>query len=200
MCGGRFSIARRSWSERVAGADRGADLGHQQAALARHLQDFAQRNFQVLLDVVAQAPSAGIRRELRCGPADRPSSAFRTSRSMQARNAASVLPDPVGAEISVVSSRQDMRPSLFLRFCWRSEAPDKPVLYEGSAPRLANGEQEGTSVGLFYHVIWTFVNSSPRRPMDWRVFMETTEVEGTIGQNPVLRFSVPLSYMDNNNA
>ena len=39
--------------KRVAGADRGANLGHQQPTLARHLQDFPQRNFEVLLDVVA---------------------------------------------------------------------------------------------------------------------------------------------------
>ena len=39
----------------IPSADRGADLWHQQAALARHLQDFAQRNFEVLLNVVAQS-------------------------------------------------------------------------------------------------------------------------------------------------
>ena len=38
----------------VAGADRGANLRHQQAALARHLQNFAKRHFEVFLDVVAQ--------------------------------------------------------------------------------------------------------------------------------------------------
>ena len=40
--------------QRVAGADGGTDLRHQQTALARQLQDFAQRDFQILLDVVAQ--------------------------------------------------------------------------------------------------------------------------------------------------
>ncbi len=38
----------------VAGADGGADLRHQQAALARQRQDFAQRAVEILLDVVAQ--------------------------------------------------------------------------------------------------------------------------------------------------
>ncbi len=40
--------------EGVASADRGANLRHQQPALARHLQNLAQRNFQVFLNVVAQ--------------------------------------------------------------------------------------------------------------------------------------------------
>ena len=40
--------------QRVAGAHRSANLRHQQAALARHLQDFAQRDFEIFLDVVAQ--------------------------------------------------------------------------------------------------------------------------------------------------
>ncbi len=42
-----------------------------------------------------------------------PSAACRTSRSMQARNAASVLPDPVGAEISVLRpARMGGQPSV----------------------------------------------------------------------------------------
>ena len=40
--------------ERVAGADGGANLRHQQAAFAGHLQNFAKRNFEVLLNVVAE--------------------------------------------------------------------------------------------------------------------------------------------------
>src|SRR5882757_5543031 len=38
--------------ERVAGADRSANLRHQQAAFARHLKNFAERDFEVLLNVV----------------------------------------------------------------------------------------------------------------------------------------------------
>ena len=40
--------------QRVAGADGGANLRHQQAAFAGQRQDFAQRTFEILLDVVAQ--------------------------------------------------------------------------------------------------------------------------------------------------
>src|ERR1700739_2103275 len=40
--------------ERIAGAHRGTNLGHQDPALPGELQDFSQRNFQVFLNVVAQ--------------------------------------------------------------------------------------------------------------------------------------------------
>ena len=40
--------------QRVAGADGGANLGHQVAALAGQRENLAERNFEVLLDVVAQ--------------------------------------------------------------------------------------------------------------------------------------------------
>ncbi len=40
--------------QRVAGSNRGADLRHQQAALARHGKNLSQRDFQILLNVVAQ--------------------------------------------------------------------------------------------------------------------------------------------------
>ena len=40
--------------EGVAGAHGGADFRHQQAALGRQLENFAERHFQILLDVVAQ--------------------------------------------------------------------------------------------------------------------------------------------------
>src|SRR6266481_3031478 len=41
-------------SEGVAGAYRGADFGHEQAALSRELEDFAERRLEVFLNVIAQ--------------------------------------------------------------------------------------------------------------------------------------------------
>src|SRR5260370_40440427 len=40
--------------ERVTGADGSANLRHEETALTCHLQNFAKRNFQVLLNVVAE--------------------------------------------------------------------------------------------------------------------------------------------------
>src|ERR1700746_811770 len=41
--------------ERVAGADGGTNLGHQEAALSCKLQNFAERNLEVFLNVVAES-------------------------------------------------------------------------------------------------------------------------------------------------
>ncbi len=87
--------------ERVAGPDRRTNLRHEKATLIRERKNLAQRNLQVFLDVVAESLQRG-HIEHFCTIWRSPASAFRTSRSMQARNAARVLPDPVGAEISVV--------------------------------------------------------------------------------------------------
>jgi len=47
-------MARRSVGEGVAGAYRGANFGHEHAALFRELQDFAERGLEVFLNVVAK--------------------------------------------------------------------------------------------------------------------------------------------------
>ena len=45
--------------QRVAGADGGTNLGHQQTAFARHLKNLAQRPFKIFLNVVAQRLQRG---------------------------------------------------------------------------------------------------------------------------------------------
>ena len=101
MCGGRLSIARRSCIS-VSPVRTAVRISrHQQAALARQLQDFAERDFQVLLDVVAQRLQ---RRDVEdFGPvvqlagerfADQPINAGEKRGQRLAR--------PVGAEMSVV--------------------------------------------------------------------------------------------------
>ncbi len=47
------------FGERVAGADGGANLRHQEAALTGHLEDFPERDLEVLLDVVAERLEGG---------------------------------------------------------------------------------------------------------------------------------------------
>src|SRR5581483_5828059 len=92
-----------------------------------------------------------------------PANALRTSRSMQARNAASVLPDPVGAEIRVV------RPA---RMCgqpcsWGSVGvPNRRTnhsLTSGCAHSSDSiGEdREGRDILLFYRESHIFANCSP---------------------------------------
>jgi hypothetical protein len=45
--------------QRVAGTHGRPDLGHQQAALAGHLQNFSERDFEIFLNVVAQGFERG---------------------------------------------------------------------------------------------------------------------------------------------
>src|SRR3569833_213503 len=70
-----------------------------------------------------------------------PASAFRTSRSMQARNAASVFPDPVDAEISVV------RPSMMYGqpcSCGSVGVPKRPTNHSCTRG-CAHSRLEGTA-------------------------------------------------------
>ena len=60
---------------------------------------------------------------------------------MQMRNAASVLPEPVGAEISVVLPRQNAGPTLLLRLCRSAKAGDKPIADERMSPFQAGGDR-----------------------------------------------------------
>ena len=64
---------------------------------------------------------------------------------MQARNAASVLPDPVGAEISVVAPRENVRPPLLLRLGRRAKLRAQTTPQPEGAPRPES--QEGTASG-----------------------------------------------------
>ena len=101
MCGGRFSIARRSCI-RVSPVRTAVRIsGIEQTALAGHLQNFGQRDFEVLLDVVAERLQ---RRDVQHFGAILQFSGKRLAdQSIDAgQKAASVLPDPVGAEIRVV--------------------------------------------------------------------------------------------------
>jgi len=95
---------------RVARAQGRARMGAERhAALGGQSLDFGQRLLEVLVDVVAERLE---RRYVNHFGAvrQRPSRARRTSESMATRNAASVLPEPVGAGDQDVASRADFRP------------------------------------------------------------------------------------------
>jgi hypothetical protein len=86
---------------------------------------------------------------------------LRTKRSMQARNAASVLPDPVGAEISVV------RPA---RMCgqpcsWGSVGVPKRWTNHSCSNGWAQDRELGTGRDIpdILSRFWSFVKCSPLR-------------------------------------
>ena len=85
---------------RVAGAHPGADRDLGQAPRPQFLADAGERRVEVLADVVRQRLQRRDVDDLRLVRRGRPSRPCRTSLSIAARNAASVLPDPVGAAIS----------------------------------------------------------------------------------------------------
>ena len=92
------ALALGRW--RVAGAHQGADLHVRQALSPQSLADPGERRFEVALDVVRERLQRRDVDDLGL-VGSWPSSPWRTSASIAARKAASVLPDPVGAAISV---------------------------------------------------------------------------------------------------
>ncbi len=74
--------------------------------------------------------------------------ALRMSGSMQMRKAASVLPEPVGAEIRW-GSGENGGPAFDLRLGWRAEAAEEPLLDEGVRPC----EGLGWSSGLHWDIV-----------------------------------------------
>ena len=87
---------------RVAGAHADDGLGERHLEPLGREPDAGERRAEVLLDVERERPQAGRCRAAACGRA-RSGTGEVTSRSMPQRKAARVLPDPVGARISVCS-------------------------------------------------------------------------------------------------
>ena len=86
---------------RVAGAHPGADFDVGQPLRAQGLADAGERRLQIALDVVGQRLQRRDVDDLRFVGERARRGPRRTSPSIAARNAASVLPEPVGAAISV---------------------------------------------------------------------------------------------------
>ena len=101
---------------RVAGAHPAADLDIGQAPRPQFLADAGERGFEVLAGCRSTAPSAARHRRSASRPAGGdPSMPWRTSASIAARNAASVLPGAGRRRDQHVPSVLDRRPRLCLR-------------------------------------------------------------------------------------
>ena len=131
MCGGVRSIARALGRRRVAGPHRGGDARRVDAELVRELLDAAARLRQVLVDVGAQrlerrdVDDRGPRRA--AARAALPG----TARRARTRNAASVLPEPVGAAISVWRPAWIARPAARCAARRLAERLGKPACDDG---------------------------------------------------------------------
>ena len=130
--------------ERVPGAHSRANFRHQHAALAGELQDFAEGNLQVFLNVVAQRLE---RRHVENLRAVKEFSAKRFAH--QAINAnqkgCQCLARTGGCRNQRGFAGEDMRPTLELRLSGRAEAADKPIAdkrvrpFQASRVRLGCG-------------------------------------------------------------
>jgi len=128
--------------ERVASADGGADFGHKHSALASELEDFAERDFQIFLNVVAKRLE---RRNVKN---------LGTVRQFPTKSFAHQAVDTnekCGERFSGTCRSRDERgfagenvwPALLLRLRRRSEAADKPIADKRVRPFQARESRSG---------------------------------------------------------
>ena len=142
--------------QRVAGADRGANLRHQQPALARHRENFPQRHLKIFLNVVAQRLQrrnvedfGAVRQIARQRLAHQPINAGEKCSQRFAR--ARGRGDQRGAP------GQNVRPALLLRLGRRAKPLHKPLRHQRMGPgqRGRKGRHSGIVAGRC-----SFVNHS----------------------------------------
>ena len=140
------SMARRSCIERVAGAHGGANLRHQEAALAGELQNFAERSFEIFLNVVAErlerrdVEDFGVVGQF---PAER----FAHEAVDASEKCGERFARTGGRGDERGFAGEDVRPALFLRLGGRAEAGDEPLADERVSPFQA-GESRLRNVGV----------------------------------------------------
>ena len=142
--------------ERVTGADRGANLRHQQAFFAGQRRDFAQRAFQVFLDVVAQRLQ---RRDVQdfspVGEIAAERFAHQAVNADQERRQRLAGAGGRGDERGPAG--QNMGPALLLRLGGRAEFVDEPFLDQGVGPGEGFRDR-----GMHLAIVTVFVKDSPK--------------------------------------
>ena len=126
--------------QRVAGAHADADFGHQQAALAGFLKNFAERNLEIFLDVVAQGLQ---RRNVKHfgGVLQFSGQRFAHQTVDAGKKGGESLARSGGRGNYRGAPGQDVRPAQFLRLCRRREALEEPLADDRMRPveRLTGG-------------------------------------------------------------
>src|ERR1700730_1299841 len=142
----------------VAGADRGPNLGHEQAALARQLQNFAEWDLEVFLYVVAQRLERGdIQHFGAVAQIAGQRLAHETVNAGQEGGERLARAGRGGDERG--SPGQDVRPALLLRLSRGAELLDEPLRYERMSPSERGGEKHSSILAAGAG----FANRSPRR-------------------------------------
>ncbi len=119
--------------ERVTRAHGGANLGHQQAALAGHGEDFPQRHFKILLDVVAQSLERRNVENFRpVGQIARQRLPHQPVNASQKRSESFARPS--GRRNQRGTPGQNVRPTQFLRLRRSAKLLDKPIPHQRVSP------------------------------------------------------------------
>ncbi len=125
--------------QRVAGADRSADLWHEQPALARHRENFAQRNLKIFLDVVAQRlQRRNIKHFRTVGKIARQCLSHQTINA--GKKCSQCLARPGGRGNQSRPSGENVRPAILLRLGRRPETPDEPLRHQRVCPGQRGGK------------------------------------------------------------
>ena len=149
--------------ERVAGAHRGADLRHEQTALAGQLQNFSQRHLEVLLDVVSQCLQRGDVEHL--GAILQASGKSLTHQAVDAgQKRGQRLARTCGRGDQGGTPRQDVGPALLLRFGGRAETSDEPLLDQWMGPGEGTGNRKRHCRILSGFQIFAKCSPSPASP------------------------------------
>ena len=119
--------------EGVAGPNRGANLWHQPTPLSRHLQDLAQRDFEVFLNVVAQGLQ---RRDIEdFGAVAKIASQSLAHQAVDAsQKCRQGLARAGGSGNQGGMSGENVRPALLLGLGWSAETANKPLAHQGMGP------------------------------------------------------------------
>ena len=125
--------------QRVARANRGANLRHQQAAIGRHLQNFPERHFEIFLNVVAEGLE-GRNVENFGAVAQLASQRFADETVNTGQKSGQRFARSGGSRDQRSMAGKDVRPTLLLRFGRRREARREPFLNQWMRPGKRGGD------------------------------------------------------------
>ena len=142
--------------QRVAGANGGANLRHQQAALAGQRENFAERDFEIFLDVVAQRFQ---RRNIEnFGAVGRSSGERFAHQAIDAgEKCGQRFAGSGGRGNERGAAGENVRPALLLRLSGRAEALDEPLRHQRMRP--GQGGRKGRHRDIVAGS-WVFVKCS----------------------------------------
>ena len=119
--------------QRVASAHGGADFGHEQAPISSHLQNFSERNLEILLDVVAERFEGRDVKNL--GAVTQIAGERFADETVDAgKKCSQGFARSGGGRDQRGAAGEDVGPALLLRLGRRGEARREPLLHQRMSP------------------------------------------------------------------